>query len=175
VTRQINRHVQPFLEPLGLVALNATRIEFLLGYVRVLLIGGKIVFKETRGTVRDIRRGLIDAGIEGADAAAVVAWSEQARDLLAKRGNLMHSLWNATSDILPDDARRMGIEPLPPPRVHSTRLRAEDDEGAVSRDVEEVWQLASDLDDHASALVDVYPILRRFIIGRSIEADDPTP
>lgn len=117
--------IRPLLEPIGLIALSATRVEFALAVVRALAAGGGV---DCGGSAKDkvsaIRRSDPLTRAAGTEAARAVAdWATAAEAELNERGILMHSFPSVTSDILDDDWIRMGVEPPGSRVVSLTRLK----------------------------------------------------
>jgi len=149
--------IRPLAEPIGVVAMTAARVEFGLALVRSSVTGLPVTFGPIDRWVKEVRRAVRQLGAAETDhGQAVINWAKKAAHLLGQRGELLHSIWSQTSDIHPDDWRRMGHEP-PERVVHSTRLR--DGEGLV-RTADSVHELADALSDHMEALVDLWGILQ---------------
>lgn len=150
--------VHALLEPIGLIALSATRVEFALAVVRAFATGGGIDYQcSAKDKVRAIRRSAALTGAAGSDAARTVdEWATAAEVALNERGELMHSFPSVTSDILDADWIRMGKEPPRNSAVWLTRLRG----GSRERTREDLIELADRLTGLANSLPTVHDALR---------------
>ncbi len=145
--------VRPLLEPIGLIALSATRVEFALAVVRALATGGGVDYQgSVKSKVSAIKGSRALAEAAGTEAARTVEeWATAAEAALNERGELMHSFPSVTSGILDEDWIRMGEEPPISRVVSLTRLRG----GTRVWSRDDLFELA----DRLSALAERLPAM----------------
>ncbi|TCC51276.1 hypothetical protein E0H75_14235 [Kribbella capetownensis] len=159
---RVDQALSTFLPHIGAVAVDSARIEWGLSQLVSMLTNTPLadtLRMKTDQQVREIKRSLRDAAEPDHQpwADAITDWATTAKDLLRKRGDLMHSRWIIGDVPSPDDLVRTGqltpeqaqrIDPQDYVNVYSSRLRGSD--LPKKRSAPDLAEFAQSLHQHMS-------------------------